>query len=187
MYDTSRLGKTNKLMLGRRLRTDKNDSPLANVNKWYVSEKFDGYRCYWDGKNMIARSGRIMNCPLWLSDHLPKGLPMDGELFAGYGTRTKLAGMTRNPENPWWRRVRLMVFDLPNKRPFHERVQALRKLKKSFVCSIVKYSIVHSGKHVQNMFRDVVARGGEGLVLRDSTSLYIHGRSNKFLKYLPRQ
>lgn len=185
--DTRRLGgRSNRIMmLGYRLRTDKNDLPLVNVKKWYVSEKFDGYRGYWDGKRMIARSGRIMNCPAWFTDRLPNGVRMDGELFAGYGTRTKLAGMTRNSKNPWWGRIKFMVFDLPNDRPFHERVQALQKLRKSSICTIVKYSLVRSESHLRSRFRGIRSRGGEGLVLRDPTSLYINGRSQKFLKYLP--
>lgn len=48
-----------------------------------MSEKFDGVRAYWDGKNFYHRSGEQMQVPLWFSDILPKGEHIEGELWFG--------------------------------------------------------------------------------------------------------
>lgn len=48
---------------------------------WWMSEKYDGIRAYWDGKDFWSRSGRTM--PV-VPDSFKKGLPdvgLDGELW----------------------------------------------------------------------------------------------------------
>ncbi|MFQ3264555.1 MAG: DNA ligase-1, partial [Colwellia sp.] len=32
---------------------------IANINQYYVSEKLDGVRGYWDGKQLITRQGNL--------------------------------------------------------------------------------------------------------------------------------
>lgn len=174
-------------MLGRRLTTDKHDNPIQNVRGWYASEKFDGYRCFWDGKRLTSRSGRTIRCPSWFTHGFPSRCHMDGELFAGYRTRTKLSGITRNPNNPWWRRVRYMVFDLPNSRPFKDRISCLKNISNSGTLATVLYRRVTSAKQLRKFFKAIITRGGEGVILREPNSLYKQGRSSLFLKYLPWQ
>ena len=48
---------------------------------WYMSEKLDGVRCFWDGKNLYSRNGNIFYPPDWFKDLLPKDLALDGELW----------------------------------------------------------------------------------------------------------
>ena len=36
-----------------------------NVSGWYMSEKLDGVRAYWDGENLISRNGKVFNVPLF--------------------------------------------------------------------------------------------------------------------------
>lgn len=175
-----------QIMLGTRLKTNRANLPGPEITGWLASEKYDGYRCYWNGKHMISRSGKRMKCPSWFTSLLPRQ-HLDGELFAGYGTRTKLAGMTRNPDNIWWRRVRFMVFDSPdNVLPFSKRIGRLRRNIQNRVIKLVNHIKVQSPVLLQEKFKSVISRGGEGLVVRDPQSLYKHGRSRHFRKYLPK-
>ena len=51
---------------------------------WLLSEKYDGVRGYWDGRQMWSRGGVLIR----LSDALRAALPpfaLDGELWAGRG------------------------------------------------------------------------------------------------------
>jgi DNA ligase-1 len=32
---------------------------------WYMSEKLDGVRCYWNGKTMYTRNGNPFYAPKW--------------------------------------------------------------------------------------------------------------------------
>ena len=55
--------------------------PLAD---YWVSEKYDGVRGYWDGSQLWTRGGERINAPAWFTAGWPP-VPMDGELWAGRG------------------------------------------------------------------------------------------------------
>lgn len=55
----------------------KNQDPTG----WYMSEKLDGVRCFWNGRNMYTRNGNIFYPPDWFKALLPKTLALDGELW----------------------------------------------------------------------------------------------------------
>jgi len=46
-----------------------------------MSEKLDGVRCYWNGKNMYSRNGKLFYPPQKFIDGLPKDFELDGELW----------------------------------------------------------------------------------------------------------
>ncbi len=39
---------------------------------WYMSEKLDGVRCIWDGKNLYSRAGNKFYPPSYFKAALPK-------------------------------------------------------------------------------------------------------------------
>ncbi len=41
---------------------------------WWMSEKLDGVRAYFDGKNFYSRQGNRFCAPAWFSADLPKGM-----------------------------------------------------------------------------------------------------------------
>ena len=49
---------------------------------WWLSEKLDGVRAYWDGTQFISRQGNLYHAPDWFSAGLPK-VALDGELWLG--------------------------------------------------------------------------------------------------------
>jgi hypothetical protein len=51
------------------------------VEGWFMSEKLDGIRAYWDGKTFWSKNAKIINVPEFLKK-LPS-FPLDGELWAG--------------------------------------------------------------------------------------------------------
>lgn len=54
---------------------------FKNVKGWLMSEKLDGVRCYWNGKQMYSRNGNLFYPPKWFKELLPKNLALDGELW----------------------------------------------------------------------------------------------------------
>ena len=40
---------------------------VTDINKYWVSEKLDGIRGFWDGKKLITRQGNIILRPVWCS------------------------------------------------------------------------------------------------------------------------
>ena len=101
--------------------------PLAD---YWVSEKYDGVRGYWDGHSLRTRGGETVVAPAWFTAGWPT-TPMDGELWAGRGRFAHAQSTTRQqqPDDAAWRQMRFMVFDLPaHGGVFDERLAALKTL-----------------------------------------------------------
>ena len=175
-------------MNGVRLKTNRHNKPLEPVTGWYASEKFNGIRGRWDGVHMRGKSGKIFAVPGWFKRQLPN-IPLDGELYAGTGTRPSLSGLARNPNSVWWDKVCYMVFDIPVPRTvFQQRVLLLAnrfKNRRRGVIVPVQHTRLRSIRHARAMFSRVLRRGGEGLVLRHPMSDYKPGRHNTFKKFKP--
>src|SRR5690348_2239657 len=52
----------------------------ADLSGWWMSEKLDGVRAYWDGKQFLSRQGNIYHAPDWFLEGFPD-MPLDGELW----------------------------------------------------------------------------------------------------------
>ena len=153
---------------------------------WWISEKYDGVRGYWDGKALRTRGGHPVNAPDYFRAELPAGVPLDGELWLGRGRfEETVSTVRREMPDGRWREVKFMVFDAPAMAgSFEERMAFLRR------------TLVQDARHVvpvpQNRCegrahllaeRDrIVKAGGEGLMLRKPESGYEAGRSPTLLK-----
>ncbi len=112
-----------------------------NVGGWFLSEKLDGSRCFWDGgvsrgfptnsvpwantvkddrllelqiaTGLWSRSGKVIYAPNNWLDQLPK-CPLDGELFIARGAfQTLRKIVAEHSPSPAWKKVKFMVFDSP--------------------------------------------------------------------------
>ena len=45
---------------------------------YIMSEKLDGMRAYWTGKQLFTRSGLLILCPEWFTAAFPTDLELDG-------------------------------------------------------------------------------------------------------------
>lgn len=170
---------------------------LANVyhsgivlGDYWVSEKYDGVRGYWDGEKLRARSGAIIYAPAWFIAHWPK-TPMDGELWAGRGQFEQASATIRQltPDDEAWRHIRYMVFDLPGHAgTFDQRIPALQQLvaqvDQPWVQAVSQFKVADE-KALKRKLDEVVQGGAEGLVLHRGASLYRAGRSDDLLKFKP--
>src|SRR5881397_472355 len=86
----------------------------VSLPDYWVSEKYDGVRGYWDGDKLLTRGGERIAAPAWFTAGWPK-VAMDGELWAGRGQFAKTVSTVRQqtPDDAAWRAMRFMVFDLP--------------------------------------------------------------------------
>lgn len=158
----------------------------VDLDRYWVSEKLDGVRARWDGAALYSRRGNRFNAPGWFVEGFPRQ-PLDGELWMGRGTFEVLSGAVRRktPDEAAWRRIRFMVFDLPESAtPFDERLRQLKHLLADAPPQIrlVEQFRVASEAELMATLARVVAAGGEGLMLRDGRSPYRPGRSDDLLK-----
>jgi DNA ligase-1 len=152
-----------------------------------VSEKLDGVRAVWDGKELRFRSGLLINAPLWFLESLPKE-PLDGELWMGRGTFNALSGAVRkaDPVDAEWKKITYMVFDSPHPREtFSQRSlrlqQEVRKTQIPWLKSIYQTKVADAAS-LQARLLEVVALGGEGLVLHRLDAPWRAGRTNDVRK-----
>ncbi|HET7675284.1 MAG TPA: DNA ligase [Gammaproteobacteria bacterium] len=161
-----------------------------DVSKYWVSEKLDGVRGYWNGKILRTRAGHIIHAPEWFTAGWPD-VPMDGELWVARGHFAEASAIIRrgDVDDPAWHKMHFMVFDLPaDKGSFDEHVVRMRKLlKKADVAWLhpIRQFHVADVAALKAELDKVVAAGGEGLVLHRGTAHYQPGRSKDLLKYKP--
>ncbi len=161
-----------------------------DVTQYLISEKFDGVRAMWDGKQLMTRQGNVIAAPVWFTAHFPKSA-LDGELWIKRGAFDMVSGIVRKqtPIDDDWRQVSYLIFELPNgKGDFSARYQTLsRMIKNANVKHLkpVKQYKVRDKKHLTQTMAAIVKAGGEGLMLHRANALYATGRSDVLLKLKP--
>lgn len=167
------------LMLARVYHSD-----IAVADYW-VSEKLDGVRAYWDGKHLISRQGNRFNSPQWFTAEFPS-FPLDGELWMGRNQFEVLSGAVRKqvPDASQWRNIRFMVFDMPaNGGTFDQRVEAMNQLPGMLYLKVVKQYKVATRALLESDLDQKVALGAEGLMLHRGASFHHARRSDDLLKF----
>lgn len=157
------------------------------LEHYWVSEKLDGVRAYWNGEHLISRQGNTFNAPAWFTAQFPT-TALDGELWAGRGTFEQVSGTVRQlvPDDERWRKVHYMVFDLPDSPlTFNERLAALKSLIDEVDVPHLQFVQQIRIKDETSLLRElekVVSEGGEGLMLHHESSRYRAARSDDLLK-----
>lgn len=157
---------------------------------YWVSEKLDGVRAYWDGKQLYFRSGHPVPAPAWFTRDFP-AIPLDGELWLGRGGFERLSGIVRKtePVDAEWRRVRYMLFELPGAEgTFTARKDRLKQLLEHagipWLQAIDQYRVADRKTLLADLDK-VVAVNGEGLMLHRADAPYSSGRSDDLVKLKP--
>ena len=172
-----------------------------NVDGWVMSEKYDGVRGLWDGKKLISRGNKMIHAPNFFTQNFPPFM-IDGELILDKNN-TKIGEISdinksSNFQNlckivadlhgkDEWKDVKFMIFDVPNaKGNLNQRLQILKDFLQQnpnkFI-KIIEQKPVVSRTNLDAFLDEITKRGGEGVVVRDPLTPYIHGRSDKILKY----
>ena len=68
---------------------------------YLVSEKLDGVRAVWDGRQLRFRSGRLIHAPAWFTAGFPKHA-LDGELWIARQSFELVSAAVRRQEIRFW-------------------------------------------------------------------------------------
>lgn len=158
----------------------------VDLTDWWMSEKLDGVRAYWDGKQFISRQGNVYHAPDFFTAGLPDA-PLDGELWLARKAFQRCVSIVRRQDkSEHWRSIRFLAFDMPAAGgAFEERLEELRERLAS---NRPEFAEVHQHfrcrgvDHLREELAKVEAQGGEGLMLRQPGSHYEAGRSTTLLK-----
>jgi DNA ligase-1 len=153
---------------------------------WWMSEKLDGVRAYWDGSRFVSRLGNEYFAPAWFTDGLP-GIALDGELWGGRKRFQRTVSIARRQDrSDEWRELTFLVFDAPAvDAAFEERLEVVRRETRE---RLPRFARLHehvrcdNTDHLRRELARVEALGGEGLMLRQPGSRYEVGRSHTLLK-----
>ena len=161
--------------------------PQIDPAKYLISEKYDGVRALWDGKELRFRSGRPVSAPAWFVAKLPVEA-LDGELWLGRGRFEALSGIVRKYEahDEEWRQVKYMIFELPNTSgSFLQRAERIKELVAQIqwpqLVAVEQFRV--AGRvALKKKLDEVVRAGGEGLMMHLADAPYVTGRSDVLLK-----
>lgn len=157
---------------------------------WLVSEKLDGVRGFWDGCVLRSRSGRRIAAPPWFLERLPR-IALDGELWMGRGRFEALSAAVRRhrPDDVEWRAIHYMVFEAPGAEgSFAARVERMQRMalaSETTAFHVVPQRAIETPDALRSLLDQVVAAGGEGLMLHRADAPYTTGRSPVLLKLKP--
>ena len=168
---------------------------LANVynsdiqlHDYWVSEKLDGVRAYWNGKQFLSKQGHIYQAPNWFIKDLPR-FALDGELWLGRGQFDRLSGIVRKQVaiDKEWQTVSYQVFDLPEHADYFDK--RLAYLKEYFSSEslpawlkLIPQYKVRNEQALMLKLQQIEDLKGEGLMLHKGSSFYRSGRDDDLLK-----
>ena len=160
-----------------------------NVSGWLASEKLDGVRAYWDGENLLSRQGKKLNAPLSFTKNFPK-FALDGELYAKELKFEEIQATVMDnklPDEKAWSRLKFQVFDVPEASGgLLDRLEVLAKFLKNEPndnLTIVKQIKMRDNAQFLKFTKDMIAKGGEGAVVREPNAPYERKQSKNALKF----
>jgi len=160
-----------------------------NIDGWLMSEKLDGVRAIWNGEKLLSRNGNEFFAPAWFKSRLPNNVCLDGELFIGRGKFQQVVGAVKKkvPLDHEWLPIKYNVFDAPNlSMIFSSRLEYCEELlTDNTIAKIVPHFIRKDNEHAQEFFKEICKNGGEGIMIKNPSSMYEEGRSSNLLKYKP--
>ena len=171
---------------GQGLQLAKSYHENIDVSQYYVSEKLDGVRGRWDGKRLLSKNGNEYFAPKWFIDKFPD-VPLDGELWISRGKFEQTVSIvSRHQPGEEWKQIKFMIFDLPgNSLSFEQRVAKIQQLVLASNSPYLKYieqSTFENKQQLQQYLNDIIAKGGEGVMLHKKAAYYQIGRTESLLK-----
>ena len=158
----------------------KNYKKDMNVTSWYMSEKLDGVRAYWDGGKLTSRSGKILSAPKFFIKDFPTH-ELDGELWSKRGDFSNISSIVnRKKAHNGWKNLTYNIFEVPHAKG--TLLDRLAKVKESKYLRLIPQIRVKDKKHLNSFLQSVEAKSGEGIVVRDTSLLYYTGRTKDALK-----
>lgn len=164
-----------------------NAQELVDIEKYWVSEKLDGIRGYWNGKQLFTRNGHAIVTPTHFTKHWPN-IPMDGELWSKRQDFEKILSCVKRQtiRDNCWHTITFMIFDLPShKGTFTERISKMESITthaNSKSLKMITQQRFNSQQTLAQHLATIEALGGEGLMLHHESALYQASRNKQLLK-----
>lgn len=162
------------------------NAQIHNIKNWYMSEKLDGIRAYWNGKELLSKNGNKINTPDWFVKNFPP-FELDGELWTKRDDFENIQNIVLdvNPSNKW-ENITYNIFEVPNETgDFDKRLEKIKlwleKNSNKYI-KIIPQKICKNESDLNNYLKNLLEIKAEGIILKNPDSKYFTGRSNDILK-----
>ena len=157
-----------------------------DVSGWLMSEKLDGIRGYWDGKQLLSKKGNPLHPPAAFTRNFPP-FALEGEIWGGRRTFEKTVSIVKKQQpHDGWLELQFAIFDVPQaKGGFTRRLQKAKDWfadQPSQFSFVIPQKIVNNNDQLKAELQRVEKFGGEGLIVRKPDTLYANGRNRDILK-----
>jgi len=149
-----------------------------------MSEKLDGIRGYWDGQAMFTKSGKELFPP----DSFTKDFPpfaLDGELWSKRQDFESIQSKVLK-RNSNWKDISYNIFEVPHAQGnfFSRTAKAIAWFKKhpNLNVNIIPQLTCQGSEHLNQYLDEIIAKGGEGVMVKNPYLNYIAGRTSTLLK-----
>ena len=151
-----------------------------------MSEKLDGVRAYWNGKQLISRNGKAFAVPKWFTKDFPP-FEIDGELWTKRGDFEHIISIVNKQEpHKGWKEITYNIFEIPHQEGgLLMRLEVLEKYLKKYPSKFIKtlpQISCRGSEHLKEELQRIESLGAEGLVVRNSNAPYIDKRTSEALK-----
>lgn len=158
----------------------------TDIQGWYMSEKLDGIRGYWDGNRLWTKNGNPIHAPAWFTRDLPP-FELDGELWSKRGAFEYVASTVLDHEpSSQWRSLSYNIFEVPHARgDFQARLDKAATWLEGHPCDhvrIIAQQVCTGRDHLHRFLEQVSKKKGEGIILKDPHREYRDGSNQRVLK-----
>ncbi len=164
---------------------------LAEAGRAIVQPKLNGIHLYWRGSDLYYLSGEPCRSLPHISDylaHAASGVVLEGEAYAHGLTLEEIQGIAcRDTPAENAEEIALHVFDVALPFPQHVRLQLLDSvnLEPGDPVEIVPHVEVTDRAGLMALLNDYLARGYEGVVVRNPLASWRPGRRRCLMKLKP--
>lgn len=162
------------------------DKEKHHIDNWLMSEKLDGIRAYWDGKEFHSKNGNKIYAPNWFTKDFPN-FQLDGELWTKRDDFENIQNIVLDSKpSPKWEEITYNIFEVPNaKGNFEERLKKLEhwleKNPNNFI-KIIPQIKCKNQEHLEIYLKELLDKKAEGIILKNPNKDYFQGRSDDILK-----
>eukprot|EP00026_Physarum_polycephalum_P003642 Phypoly_transcript_03655.p1 GENE.Phypoly_transcript_03655~~Phypoly_transcript_03655.p1 ORF type:complete len:704 (+),score=96.89 Phypoly_transcript_03655:68-2113(+) len=154
-------------------------------DSWWIGEKYDGIRCFWNFASNICytRYGNEISLLPSVVKMLPQ-ICTDNELWFGRGRFYDACLLVKSDLQFQWPMLRMITFDMPrNKMNFERRYQkVLQTVPQDHPYNLLVYRMLLLPGFKTKFVKNVIKSGGEGVILQKCESVYEPGRSPSLVK-----
>lgn len=157
-----------------------------NIAGWYMSEKLDGIRAYWNTKELLTKNGKKIYTPRGFTDNFP-AFELDGELWTKRDNFENIQSIVLDKvPSKNWEQITYNIFEAPNsKGNFQQRLKKVNDWfakNKNQSVKIINQIICKDKNHLNSFLEEIVILKGEGVIIKNQNLSYINKRSKNSLK-----